>query len=204
MCMLTPVLSTTSGTHSYDQEYIQIMGIYHPPQDTEQKFSNGNFIDQFTDLLTEELPKHQDLIIMEDINIHINDRDDQDAQTLFNTIAFFNLKQHINIPTHSIGHTLDLIITPATYDGSLTTGPYVSNHRSITLETSHKKPKPKQEKRTLWTFADETIIWFKHEFNNLPILESTTLDMAANQFINEILKTTEKIDPAKIPGMMKT
>ena len=41
-----------------------IIGIYHVPQGTEQQFSNSNFIDQFTDLLTEELSKHQDLIIM--------------------------------------------------------------------------------------------------------------------------------------------
>ena len=74
-----------------------IIGIYHLSQGTEQQFSNSNFINQLTDLLTEELPKHQDLIIMGDIHIHINDRKDEDAQTLLDTIAAFNLKQHINI-----------------------------------------------------------------------------------------------------------
>ena len=53
----------------------------HPPQNTDQQFKNSNFIDQFTDQLTEELPNHQDLIIMGDINIHINNSEDQDAQT---------------------------------------------------------------------------------------------------------------------------
>ena len=52
---------------------------------------------------------------MGDINIHINDGEDQDAQILLDTIAAFNLKQHINIPTHNLGHTSDLIITPATH-----------------------------------------------------------------------------------------
>ena len=83
------------------------IGIYHLPWITEQQFSNSNFIDQFIDLLTEELPKHQDLIIMGDINIHINYREDQDAQILLDTKAAFNSKQHINTQT-----------PPRTYIGS--------------------------------------------------------------------------------------
>ena len=57
-----------------------LIGIYHLQQGTEQQFSNSNFIDQFTDLLIEELPNHQDLIIIGNINIHINNREHQDAQ----------------------------------------------------------------------------------------------------------------------------
>ena len=125
-----------------------IISIYHPPQSIDQQLKNSSFIDQLTDLLT-EVHKHQDLIIMGNINIHINDNEDQDAQTLLNTLEAFNLKQHVNIPTHNLGHTLDLIITAATYQGSLIVGPYISDHRFITLETLHNKPKPKLEKRTL-------------------------------------------------------
>ena len=138
------ICNTKLGSRVYT-----IIGIYHPPQGTEQQFNNGNFIDQFTDLLTQELPKCQDLILMVDINIHINDSEDQVAQTVLNTIVAFTLKQHINIPTHNLGHTLDLIITPATYHGSLTAGPYVSDHICVTLAMSHKKPKPKLEQRTV-------------------------------------------------------
>ena len=150
---------------------------------------------------------------MGDINIQINVREDQDVQTLLDTIAAFNLKQHVNIPTHNLGHTLDPIITPATYDRSLIAGPYVSDHWFVTLETSHTKPKPKQENRTVEKFTDETITQLKNKFNILPILEITTFNMAANQLNNEMLKTIEKIYPAttktitnrhKKPGMMKT
>ena len=64
-----------------------IIRIYHPPQGTEQQLNN--FVDQITDILTEELPKHQDLMIMGNINMDINNSEDQDAQTLLNTIAAF-------------------------------------------------------------------------------------------------------------------
>ena len=64
-------------------------------------------------------------------------------------MAAFNLKQHINILPHNLGHALDLIITPASYEGSLIVGAYISDHRFITLEIFHKRPKWKQEKRAV-------------------------------------------------------
>ena len=89
-----------------------------------------------------------------------------------------------------------MIITPATYHGSLIAGPYISDHRFITLETLHTKLKPKLEKRTLWKFTDDAISKFKNEFGNVPILESTTLDKASEQLNNEMFKTIDKIAPA--------
>ena len=84
---------------------------------------------------------------MEEINIHTNDREDQDAQILLYRIVVFNLKRHVNILTHNLGHTLDLIITPATCEGSLITGSYLSDHKLIMFETTHTKPN--QEKRNV-------------------------------------------------------
>ena len=107
------------------------------------------------------------------------------------TIAAFNLKQHINLLTHNLGYTLDLIITPATYKGSFIAQPYLSEYRFIILGTTHKKPK--QEKRTIQKFTDETITQFKNEFNNLPTLECPTLNKATNQLNNEMLRTIKKL-----------
>ena len=128
---------------------------------------------------------------MGDINIYTNDMDHQDAQIFLDT---FNLKQNVNNLTYNLGHALDLIIKPATYEGSLISGPYLSDHRFITLETTHAKPK--QEKRIVWKFNDETITEFKNEFNNLPILKCNTLDKAANKLNKEMLRTIKKIAPA--------
>ena len=70
---------------------------------------------------------------------------DWDAQTLQDTLNTFNLKQHINIPTYNLGHTIDLIITSNDYMGPLIPGSYISDHRMITLNTPIPKPKPKTE-----------------------------------------------------------
>ena len=94
-----------------------IIGLYHPPQGTDPKVSNANFLDQLTDLLSHVIPKHWDIIIMGDYNIHINNLEDRDAQILKDTLNAFNLRQHINIPTHNLGHNINLIITPNDYIG---------------------------------------------------------------------------------------
>ena len=48
---------------------------------------------------------------MGDINLHIDNIDDQETQMLLDSLAAFTLTQHVRIPTHYKGHTLDAIIT---------------------------------------------------------------------------------------------
>ena len=88
---------------------------------------------------------------MGDFNIHINDLEDWDTQILKDTLNAFNLRQHINIPTHNLGHTINLIITPNDYIGPLIPGSYTSDHRMITLSTNIPKPKPKAETKKFAT-----------------------------------------------------
>ena len=44
-------------------------------------------------------------------NFHVDAPSDRDAQRFLRLLETFNLKQHINVPTHRSGHTLDLVIT---------------------------------------------------------------------------------------------
>ena len=79
--------------------------------------------------------------------MHIDNIDDQETQTLLDSLAAFNLTQHVRIPTHNKGHTLDIIITTTGYGPFQPTntivGPYISDHRLIILEASETKPETK-------------------------------------------------------------
>ena len=63
-----------------------IIKMYHLPAGKDPKVNNTNFLDQLTNLLSHVVPKHQDIIILGDLNIHINDPEDQDAQILQDTL----------------------------------------------------------------------------------------------------------------------
>ena len=171
-----------------------IIGIYHPPQGMDPKVSNANL----TDLLSHVIPKHRDIIIMGDFNIHINDLEDRDAQILNDTLNAFNLRQHVNIPTHNLGHTIDLIITPNDYTGPLIPGSYLSDHRMITFSTNIPKPKPKAETKKVCNLTDNKIQQFTEVFNNAAILNTSNLAEATNQLNSEILRTLDKIAPQQI------
>ena len=53
-----------------------------------------------------------------------NDPEDQDAEILEDTLNAFNLKQHVNIPTHNLAHTIDHIIMSNDYRGNSILGCY--------------------------------------------------------------------------------
>ena len=63
---------------------------------------------------------------------------------LLDSLATFNLTQHVKIPPHNRGHTLDVIITHTEDEPFQPTntiaGPYISDHRLIILENMETKP----------------------------------------------------------------
>ena len=50
-------------------------------------------------------------MIVGDFNIHVDDSTDIQAGKLHDIIASHSLHQHVTSPTHTQGHTLDLVIT---------------------------------------------------------------------------------------------
>ena len=132
---------------------------------------------------------------MGDFNIHMNNSEDRNAQTLQDTINAFNLKQHINIPTHNLGHTIDLTIISNDYMGPLIPGLYISDHRMIKLNTNIPELKPKTKIKSVHNLTDNKVQQFIDEFNNTPILNTSNLIDATNQLNSEILRTMDKIAP---------
>ena len=68
------------------------------------------FIDDITEFLAEALSQHQNIILAGDFNIHINNQEDPEADTLIDTMMALGIQQHTNFITHHSGNTLDLIL----------------------------------------------------------------------------------------------
>lgn len=69
------------------------------------------FFNDFSDLLERLATYSTPLMITGDFNIHVDDANSTDAGKLSDILAGHSLLQHINSPTHRLGHTLDLFIT---------------------------------------------------------------------------------------------
>ena len=89
---------------------------------------------EFSSLLEHvALDKHR-LFITGDFNIHVDNSNDNNAKRLGNILDIFSLSQHVNSPTHTSGHILDLVITRKG-DAPIappTPGPLISDHLGIT------------------------------------------------------------------------
>ena len=85
------------------------MGIYHPPPGN--NITNAIFIHKITELLANRITKYNNMVILGDLNIHINDLSSTDSHMFNDTMQAFGFKQHVTSPTHKCGHTLDLIFS---------------------------------------------------------------------------------------------
>ena len=107
--------------------------IYRPP-DT----PHNQFLADLSELLEVISSSPSELIIMGDFNIHVESPSDNFASSFLSLIESFDLKQHINSPTHKHGHTLDLIITrnASSILSSTTHEPFLSDHSAISCNFS--------------------------------------------------------------------
>ena len=133
--------------------------------------------------------------------MHKDNMEDQDAQMLLDSLVAFNLTQHIKIPIHNRGHTLDVIIT-LTEDGpfqptNTIAGPYISDHWLIILETMENKLKIKTEKQKIRKIYENKIHKFCENLNSDPIIQVTILEEAVIHLNQEMPRTLNSVIPTK-------
>ena len=52
-----------------------VLGIYRAPYSPSNKTTDNQFVDEFLNVLAELLPHHNNLVILGDINLHLNQKD---------------------------------------------------------------------------------------------------------------------------------
>jgi len=76
------------------------------------------------------------LIILSDLNVHIDDTSNPNTSKLLDVLATHNLVQHVTSPTHQLGHTLDVVITRTNRTVSVlpVDPPLLSDHTFVVAE----------------------------------------------------------------------
>ena len=113
--------------------------IYRPPSASS---SLKQFIDDFSCLLDYLLFKNSSLLIAGDFNIHVKNVS-PNTSLFLETLSAYDLKQHIQVPTHIHGHTLDLLITRQSDKNTVTDVMVVdglSDHSAIICKLNLTKP----------------------------------------------------------------
>lgn len=84
---------------------LSILGMYHPPFGSHKENTSTKFLDEFTDLITDLLLDNKNLILLGDLNVHLNRyQEDVDAQIFMDTLEALGLQIHNDFETHKRGN----------------------------------------------------------------------------------------------------
>ena len=92
---------------------LRLVIVYRPQTMADGTSSTAKFFEEFASLLESLVTAPGSLLMVGDFNFHVNDASDRSAQWFLRLLEAFNLKQHVWVPTHRSGNTLDLVITRA-------------------------------------------------------------------------------------------
>ena len=143
---------------------LTVLLVYRPSNNK----ANATFFSEFEDLLTSLCSNTDNVLVLGDLNIHVDNPSDPSAIELFKVLDYFHLTQHVIGPTHNKGHTLDLVISNTNPIHSLNVQNIgVSDHSMISLELSFPTP-PSQNKREI-------------QFRNLKLINQEALSLDLKQ-----------------------
>ena len=174
--------------------------MYHSPPKGEYNTTNGMFIDDITELLTDKLPQYQNSMLLGDFNVHIEDQTNTDAVVFNETMTALSLEQHILGPTHVRGNTLDLIYTQLSNSFKVTNATshgYISHHCMVSVDINimkQKHPIETKEIRDKTKLAGPTLA---QNFTPPQIKENVTTDEATSQLDTELCKALDATAPIK-------
>ena len=146
------------------------------------------------------LSERHNNIVLGDFNLHVSNEDDVDSAIFNDTIEAMGLYQHVSLPTHRSGNTLDLILSEIQGSISINTTvpvPFITDHCATTSTLSLKKQQPRRtEKEVRKLHKVDTEDWIK-EFNSKNVELSTNLDAVVTSLGQEFKHTLDKLAPIK-------
>ncbi|GLD56423.1 uncharacterized protein AKAME5_000877200 [Lates japonicus] len=77
--------------------------------------TSSSFLSDFTDFFTQLLFFSPSILLFCDFNIHIDSPKSKFTADFLDILNCFSLTQHVNSPTHSHGHILDLVCSTASF-----------------------------------------------------------------------------------------
>ena len=120
----------------------------------------------------------EEVVFTGDLNFHIDDPRDTDAQNLLQILSEHGLLQHASDPTHVHEHTLDVLITrentslllglPLIRDPSIcdNKGNPSSDHFAVFTRLNTAKPPKKRETVSFRKYKDIDVSEFKSDLQN--------------------------------------
>ena len=172
--------------------------VYRPPS-----LPKSAFISDFSTLLEDLATSPSEIIITGDFNIHVDQPTNHSSSPFLNLVDVFSLVQHITFPTHSSGHTLDLLLTRScsTVISAIdSTDPSLSDHRAVLFSVIvPSRSRIPRVTKLVRRFRSINLTNFASDILSSPLLTSpvTSLENYLNLFNTTLSAILDKHAPLK-------
>ena len=185
----------------------RIIIVYRPPQSKNNCVSNSLFFEEFPVLLEHLATASGKLIMLGDFNFHVDDTDNASAMKFLDIVNCFNLAQHITVPTHKDGHTLDLIITKN--DEDLISDidvhdPLISDHFACFCSWNVCKPNTRRKLITYRKLRSIDHKGFGRDLIDSPLLSSSASNLSVSELSDRYQSVLSSVLEAHAPLQRKT
>ncbi|KAL0153382.1 hypothetical protein M9458_051301 [Cirrhinus mrigala] len=149
---------------------ITVILIYRPPK------QQNHFFSELSELLTLACASSTQVILLGDFNIHV-DTPCFNSTQLKAVLDCFDLNQNVNFPTHTRGHTLDLVCTSGLNNISISgLATAISDHKLITFDFTSTYP--------MKCTVNKTISYRKLSTINIDALTTSIASSAVSDVFN--------------------
>ena len=127
--------------------------VYRPPPSRANGLTVSGFVEEWSEFLECCSDKGTEILMMGDLNFHLDNDRNRDAQVFRDVLDINGFVQHVKVPTHVKGHILDVVITrngdPAICGYPEVSDPGLGNkhghlscdHLAVTVEIILNKPR---------------------------------------------------------------
>lgn len=159
-------------------------------------YVTGTFFEELSTVLETLVTHGCPVIIGGDFNIHVEDPSDASTLRLMELLSSMDLQQHVTLPTHQAGGTLDLVITFSDYGvDQLTVDPagVVSDHSLILCSLPDRRTPMLRLTRKVrsWRSVDRTEVY--NAIVNSPVGREPSPDTTADELFETYDRTLTSI-----------
>ena len=100
----------------FHQYVIKVVSVYRPPYFIDHTISSKVYFEEFLTYQEDTVMARGILLIAGDFNFHVDCHSNNNVKNFAEILQTYGLQQHIQVPTHESGNTLDLIIPRSNSD----------------------------------------------------------------------------------------
>ena len=192
-------------TVSFTGGQIKLTTVYRCPYSAAHPVNTNTFFEEFENYLDVVLDCSLPVVVCGDFNIHVNVQEDLPSARFNDICSSRNLTQHVCVPTHVSGNTLDLIITRNDNMLHLTPpveGHFISDHCFVTTALSSSIRHIETKTITFRSYRKIAIEAFMNDIHssqllNTDLLVSDDLDRLVGMYNSVLSELLDKHAPLK-------